>query len=93
MDLNRNFYTGPVREDEIATDPCRDNFGGKFPFSEPETIALKNYITGINLRVEYYISFHAFGQMLMFPFGFTKERCKDHAILDRKAKIGADAIK
>ena len=54
---------------------------------------MRNYITAIAPRLKYYVSFHAFGQMLMFPFAFKKERCKDHAVLDHKARLGVDAIK
>ena len=47
--------------------PCLPTYAGPKPFSEPETLALSEFIkTFKNLKL--YLSFHSFSQLLIFPY-------------------------
>lgn len=52
-----------------STNPQSDTYAGTGPFSEPETLDLSNFISSIGDRIDIYLSFHSFGQLLLIPFG------------------------
>lgn len=65
-DPNRNF---DVRWGTVGTSnrPCSETYGGPRAFSEPETLAMSEYMKTVeNLRM--YLTFHSYGQYLMFPY-------------------------
>ncbi|OQR69829.1 mast cell carboxypeptidase A-like [Tropilaelaps mercedesae] len=93
VDLNRNFMAGPHCGVGTEKRPCSDVFCGSRPFSEPETAALRDYLTSITDDVDYYVSLHAFGLMWMFPHSYTTKECPDHDELLARASIGVNAIK
>ena len=67
VDLNRNFgYHW-----EFNSDPCSEEFAGGFPFSEPETQALKALTEEISFYTA--LNFHSYGDILTHPFNFGKE--------------------
>lgn len=50
-----------------STNPCAETYAGAKAFSEPETVALAEFVkTFDNIRL--YLSFHSYGQMLLFPY-------------------------
>ena len=71
VDLNRNwdlsFGTG------ASSKPCSQVYKGTKPFSEPETEALSTEMKRVNsiddLRLM--ISLHSYGQLLVYPWGYT----------------------
>jgi len=91
-DLNRNFETGPHCGVGTSKNPCDEIFCGQEPFSEPETQAIRDTVLPLKGRIEYYISFHSFGLMWMFPFSYTDKVSAHHDELLSKAKLGAEAI-
>lgn len=58
---------------EVGTspNPCSETYPGPKPFSEYETQALADFLNGIDLKL--YISFHSYGQYLMYPYGHTHD--------------------
>lgn len=46
--------------------PCAETYAGPKPFSEPETLALSEFVKKFNLKL--YISFHSFSQLLLWPY-------------------------
>ncbi|XP_038206917.1 zinc carboxypeptidase-like [Zerene cesonia] len=69
VDLNRNFdfvwmSTG------ASDNPCSTTFAGLAPASEPETVAIVNYVKNINGQGKfiYYYSFHSFTQLIVVPY-------------------------
>lgn len=66
VDLNRNFdwFFGQVGS---STDPCSEIYQGAHAFSEPETAAVRDFVTGH--RVHTFLTFHSYSQILMYPFG------------------------
>ena len=53
--------------------PCDIDFRGYAPFSERETIAVKNWIDSQKSKIVLYINFHAYGQLWMTPYGYSTD--------------------
>uniref|UniRef100_A0A4Y0BNM3 Peptidase_M14 domain-containing protein n=2 Tax=Anopheles funestus TaxID=62324 RepID=A0A4Y0BNM3_ANOFN len=71
VDPNRN-WDYMFNQGGTSTTPCSDTFSGPAPFSEIETRTLSEYIRTIpNLST--YLDFHSSGQLLMVPYGHTRE--------------------
>ncbi|XP_042894277.1 carboxypeptidase B-like, partial [Penaeus japonicus] len=70
VDLNRNFdfHWG---EAGSSTRPCSFVYQGPQPFSEPETRALRDAVLEAQHRIKAYLSLHSYGQMFLYPWGFT----------------------
>ncbi|KAF2896191.1 hypothetical protein ILUMI_09987, partial [Ignelater luminosus] len=93
-DLNRNFghHWGGKGS---GKHPCQEIYGGSGPFSEPETAAIRNYITGTNAGAPWkaYISFHSYGQYILYPWGYDQVVPQDHGDLQAVANKAASAIR
>nr|AYV99566.1 venom polypeptide [Dolopus genitalis] len=73
-----------------SNNPCSDTFAGTAPFSEIETRTLSEYIASLKGKIQTYLSFHAYSQLLLFPYGHTKEHAPNHNDMQR---IGNEAAK
>lgn len=70
-DPNRNWDVY-FNQGGTSMNPCSDLFAGEYAFSEPETYQLSQFIGNLT-NLAGYIDFHAFGQLLMLPYGHTHE--------------------
>lgn len=61
-----------------SENPCSETYAGPSPFSEPETAALRNFLTPIGRQINIYLSFHSYGQYILFPFGHTDEEVTEY---------------
>ncbi|XP_023320641.1 carboxypeptidase B [Eurytemora carolleeae] len=89
VDLNRNFPEGYGIGS--STRACSEVFQGPNPLSEPESIALNNHIeqtSGIRAAV----SVHSFGNVLIFPWGYTETAHPQKAALSELANVISDTI-
>ena len=77
VDLNRNYDSSWIKIDYVH---------GEGPFSEPETLAVKNLILndfeepladGIK-SLDGLITYHSYGQIIMYPPGSTEEPAAKH---------------
>src|SRR5262245_51491961 len=69
VDGNRNFEEHWNYDDEgSGTITSDETYRGPGPFSEPESQAIRDLLEAI--QPEYHISYHSFGQLLLYPFGF-----------------------
>jgi predicted deacylase len=73
VDLNRNF---PRLRERMPLNPLggsrwrmSPHYVGPHPFSEPETVALRNVVEEVQPRVS--LGFHSFGELLLYPWAFT----------------------
>lgn len=67
VDLNRNYGFG-WGTGGSSTSPSSDVYMGPNAFSEPETIAVKNFVENhANLRT--LLSFHTFSELILYPWG------------------------
>ena len=78
VDLNRNWdlaWGGLGSSNRRSA----EDYHGESPFSEPETAAIRDLVKreGIALHVD----FHAFGQLLLYPWGYTATPAPDKALL------------
>ncbi|PAA76413.1 hypothetical protein BOX15_Mlig024556g3, partial [Macrostomum lignano] len=93
-DPNRNFdfmFGGPG----TSNNPSSDIYHGPNAFSEPETKALSDYLTGIRNQLQrgMYISFHTYGQWWLTPPGYTRSLPSDHTEMMRVGNAAAAAIR
>jgi carboxypeptidase A6 len=52
-----------------SADPCRDDYCGEFPFSEPETKSMKELLIKRKNKIVAYFSIHSYSQLWLYPFG------------------------
>ncbi|CAG5096153.1 Similar to Carboxypeptidase B (Astacus astacus) [Cotesia congregata] len=92
VDLNRNFG---YRWGGLGTSkqPCREIFAGTGPFSEPETAAMKNFFEASAANFKAYLSFHSYGQYILYPWGYDRRVPPDYADLERVGQKSASAMK
>ncbi|XP_034951289.1 carboxypeptidase B-like isoform X1 [Chelonus insularis] len=92
VDLNRNFG---YRWGGLGTSkqPCREIFAGTGPFSEPETAAIKNFFEASAANFKAYLSFHSYGQYILYPWGYDRRVPPDYADLERVGQQSALAMK
>lgn len=89
-DPNRNWDSHHA-EGGASTNPCSDTYAGPAPFSEPETKALSDYLNTLNNMVFYY-AFHAYGQMIMTPYGWTRDLPPNYSTMLAVGQKGVDAL-
>uniref|UniRef100_A0A1B6E1Z2 Peptidase M14 domain-containing protein n=2 Tax=Clastoptera arizonana TaxID=38151 RepID=A0A1B6E1Z2_9HEMI len=78
-DLNRNWgYSWGGRG--TSTDPCAWNYAGKHPFSENETASVSKYLQNTT-NLQGYMTFHSYGQFILFPWAHTYKRLPDYTDL------------
>ena len=80
VDLNRN-YDYFFAKDNIGSSgkPCQEDYRGEAPFSEPETINIKNFVESHpNIRIAY--NYHSWGNLYITPFNYIKEKESEEII-------------
>uniref|UniRef100_A0A914X871 ShKT domain-containing protein n=1 Tax=Plectus sambesii TaxID=2011161 RepID=A0A914X871_9BILA len=71
VDLNRNFdwfwaSTGS------SSDPCHETYHGPSAFSEPESAAVRDFVTSLGERVKGFVTLHSYSQMWIIPYGHRR---------------------
>ncbi|KAH8365222.1 hypothetical protein KR084_006266, partial [Drosophila pseudotakahashii] len=94
VDLNRN-YPDHWNSTGSSSDPTRYDFAGPSAGSELETQRLIEFIRANagKEQIKTYIALHSYSQMLMFPYGYTKERVSNYDDLQEFGKKASAAIK
>ena len=78
VDLNRNYsyrWGGPGS----SPDPWSDIYRGTAPFSEPETQAIRDLAWNHEFRA--IMSYHSYGQLILYPWGYTHDPPPDEQLL------------
>lgn len=94
-DINRNFqfHWGEVG---TSSNPCSSVYGGRNASSELETQAMQKILSRYRRSILLYFSLHAYGNMILFPYGFKKNgkcaRSPDHEKLMDVADAAGDAM-
>ncbi len=79
VDLNRNFgYKWGYDDLGSSPTPGYETYRGTDPFSEPETQAIRDFVTQHNFIIN--LSFHSYSQLWLYPWGYTSSVTPDHAI-------------
>ncbi|EDX06105.1 GD10206 [Drosophila simulans] len=94
VDLNRN-YPDHWNSTGSSSDPTRYDYAGPSAGSELETKRLIDFIraNADKEQIKTYIALHSYSQMLMFPYGYTKERVSNYDDLQEFGKKASAAIK
>ena len=77
VDLNRNydFFFG-LDEESSSSNPCAEDYRGPYAFSEPETRAMRDFVTSNKSMLKFAVNFHAYGNLLITPFNGAKKSNK-----------------
>ncbi|XP_031621116.1 carboxypeptidase B-like [Contarinia nasturtii] len=69
VDLNRNFgfkWGGKG----VSHDSCSEIYAGSGPFSEPESTAVADFFANNTENFEAFLTFHSYGQWILYPWGY-----------------------
>ncbi|CAG2219106.1 CPO [Mytilus edulis] len=91
-DLNRNFGMEWDPANGGSDDPCNlFSYSGPQSFSELESQAARDVIVNRGIDFVGYLGVHAFGQMWIYPWGYTFDLVPDDATLAKCAQIATAA--
>lgn len=68
VDLNRNYGQFWDVPGGNSPDPCNQAYRGTEPFSEPETRAIRDFLTAHKDEVKFAYNFHSYGNMYLWPY-------------------------
>nr|UPI76693.1 M14 metal carboxypeptidase 16 [Antheraea yamamai] len=92
IDINRNFekYWGVKGITEY--NQCGESYVGSHPFSEKESIALRDIVLKYKNRLDAIVDLHSFGQLIMFPWSADSQPTYDAELHKDVAKGMSKAI-
>jgi carboxypeptidase T len=80
VDLNRNYgYNWGYDDHGSSPNPWSSLYRGTAPFSEPETLAVHDFF--LERQFQFAVSYHSFGELIMFPWGYANEPTPDDTTL------------
>ncbi|XP_061392970.1 zinc carboxypeptidase [Musca vetustissima] len=94
VDLNRN-YPDHWNSTGSSSDPTRYDFAGPSAGSEVETQRIIKFIEE-NVekeQIKAYLALHSYSQMIMFPYGYTKDRVENYDDLKELGQKATESIK
>ncbi|KAJ8686548.1 hypothetical protein QAD02_022342 [Eretmocerus hayati] len=92
VDLNRNFgYKWGISGTSNHT--CSQIYGGSAPFSEPESRAMRDFFNNEAADFKAYLTFHSFGQLIVYPWGYGARVPPDYVDLDTLGRVMASKMK
>ncbi|XP_018306895.1 carboxypeptidase B [Mycetomoellerius zeteki] len=92
VDLNRNFgYRWGGQG--TSSNMCYETYRGSKAFSEPETNAIRNFFENSLANYKAYISFHSYGQYILYPWGYDQRLPPDYRDLDAVGLEAAEYMK
>ncbi len=72
VDPNRNYgYKWGCDDIGSSPDSFSSVYRGPAPFSEPETQAVRDFITGKNFQA--LVTYHNYSQVILYPWGYTED--------------------
>lgn len=66
-----------------STNPCLDIYSGSHAGSEPETVNIVNFLKAKGSEFDAYLTIHSYGQMWLYPWGYTSAVPADYLDLVR----------
>lgn len=75
--MNRNFGFH-WNEGGSSANVCSDTYHGGAAFSEIESQHVRDAILGVASQAEVYLTFHAYGQYWLTPWGYTSALPDDY---------------
>jgi len=84
VDLNRNYgYMWGYDNEGSSPDPGDDTYRGTAPFSEPETQVIRDFCEDYGIWT--CISYHSYGNLILYPWGYTTDLCPDDDLFEALA--------
>lgn len=78
VDLNRNYgHKWGFDNSGSSPNPDAQTYRGPAPFSEPETRMVRDFCESREFQIT--LNYHTYGNLLVFPWGFTDSATPDHA--------------
>ena len=74
-------------------DVYQETYRGSGPFSEPETRAMKNFLESGVADFQLYLTFHSYGQYILYPWGYDKLDTRDWAQLKHIGERAGRALR
>ena len=88
VDLNRNYdMKFGMDENGSSSDPCKEDYRGSRPFSEPETASLKNYVDS-HPNIVSDVNIHTYGNAWIYPYNYVRD--KSNHLLETKNRLFYD---
>jgi zinc carboxypeptidase/immune inhibitor InhA-like protein len=79
VDLNRNYgYLWGFDNVGSSPTPSSDTYRGTGPFSEPEAVAIRDFVAAHQFRIS--ASFHSYGELVLYPWGYALADTPDHPV-------------
>lgn len=77
VDLNRNYgFKWGLNNIGSSANPNSETYRGTEAFSEPEIAAIRDFVSARRFRAS--LSYHAFGNLMIYPWGYASEITPDH---------------
>jgi len=91
VDANRNWGFHWA-EGGSSDDPCHGLYMGPEPFSEIENRNVRDFILARKDKFIFYNSIHSYSQLILLPWGYTRDLPEDYDDMLSVALAGADAL-
>lgn len=88
VDLNRN-YGFKWGGKGTSRRPCSEIYCGSHAFSEAESEAQRRFFGETTEKFYAFLTFHSYGQYILYPWGYDTVVPPDHQQLDQLGKQGA----
>jgi hypothetical protein len=80
VDINRNYgFHWGIDDIGSSPNPCAADYRGTGPFSEYETKSMRDLVLNEAHQFKVAVSYHSYGRLILFPWGYTDEPSPDHA--------------
>ncbi|XP_067641884.1 carboxypeptidase B [Eurosta solidaginis] len=91
VDLNRNFNINWNGRGSSGN-PCSDTYRGNAPASELETKAVATFLLKRKHNLKAYLTYHSYGQLVVYPWAYKAAKVKDSAALQRVGNTAVERI-
>jgi len=75
-----------------SNDTCSINYMGPSAFSEVENRNVRDFIWERKDKIKFFNTIHSYGEMVLLPWGFTREQPPNYAAMEVVAQLAADEI-
>ncbi|XP_059619301.1 zinc carboxypeptidase-like [Phlebotomus argentipes] len=94
VDPNRNWaYEWQPGPPGASDDICSLTYAGPERFSEPEVRSVGNFVNDNREKIQVFLSFHSYGQVLLYPWSYVAEDTPDTTNHVTIGNAMADAIR
>jgi len=92
VDINRNWGEAWGYDNEGSSPtPSSQTYRGPAPFSEPETVALRDFIEA-HPNIRTMLDIHSFSQLILWPWGHIPDLCPDEDLFHEHGWAMRDII-